>query len=81
MSPVAALSHGASGPRGNSMRCCGYGGTHDIGVVIMPHGTTQPWNDAVEKMLEPLKGKYPIEMAYGMGDAQVIQEAVLRLEE
>lgn len=53
----------------------------EIGVVIMPHGSTQPWNDAVEEIIEPLKTKYRIEMAYGMGDPGIIQAAVSRLEE
>lgn len=51
-----------------------------IGVVIMPHGSTQPWNDAVEATILPLKAKYPVEMAYGMGDPFIIQDAVSRLE-
>ncbi len=54
---------------------------HDIGVVIMPHGATQPYNDAVEQTIAPLKAKYKIEMAYGMGDPGVIQQAVSRLEQ
>ena len=52
-----------------------------IGVVIMPHGSTQPWNDAVETTILPLMVKYPIEMAYGMGDPLIIQDAVSRLEQ
>lgn len=52
-----------------------------IGVVIMPHGSTQPWNDAVEATIRPLMSKYPIEMAYGMGDPFIIQDAVSRLEQ
>ncbi|MCP9452887.1 MAG: hypothetical protein NNA23_09410 [Nitrospira sp.] len=52
-----------------------------IGVVVMPHGSTQPWNDAVEAMIRPLMAKYPIEMAYGMGDPFIIQDAVSRLEQ
>jgi sirohydrochlorin ferrochelatase len=52
-----------------------------IGVVIMPHGSTQPWNDAVETTIQPLMAKYPIEMAYGMGDPRIIQDAVSRLEQ
>ncbi len=52
-----------------------------IGVVIMPHGSTQPWNDAVETTIKPLMSKYPIEMAYGMGDPHIIQDAVSRLEQ
>ncbi len=53
----------------------------EIGVVIMPHGSTQPWLDAVERTSEPLKAKYKIEMAYGMGDPGTIQDAVSRLEQ
>ncbi len=53
----------------------------EIGVVIMPHGSTQPWNDAVETTIQPLISKYPIEMAYGMGDPYIIQDAVSRLEQ
>ena len=51
-----------------------------IGVVIMPHGATKPYNDAVEKTIDPLKIKYKVEMAYGMGDDIAIQNAVSRLE-
>lgn len=54
---------------------------NQIGVVIMPHGSTQPWNDAVETAIQPLMTKYPIEMAYGMGDPSIIQHAVSRLEQ
>lgn len=53
----------------------------DIGVVIMPHGSTQPWNDAVEATIQPLLSKYPVEMAYGMADPEIIQDAVSRLEQ
>jgi protoheme ferro-lyase len=51
-----------------------------IGVVIMPHGATKPYNDAIEKTIEPLKSMYKIEMAYGMGDAVTIQNAISNLE-
>lgn len=54
--------------------------SEEIGVVIMPHGSTQPWNDAVERTIEPLKARYRIEMAYGMGDSDIIQTAVTKLE-
>lgn len=50
------------------------------GVVIMPHGATQPYNDVVEQVIAPLQSAYRIEMAYGMGDPFVIQRAVSRLE-
>ncbi len=53
----------------------------EIGVVIMPHGSTQPYNDAVEKIIAPLTRRYQIELAYGMGDTAIIQDAVSRLEQ
>ena len=52
-----------------------------LGIVIMPHGSTQPWNDAVESAIQPLMSQYPVEMAYGMGDPHIIQDAVSRLEQ
>lgn len=52
----------------------------EIGVVIMPHGSTQPYNDVVESVIAPLKARYRIEMAYGMADPFSIQQAVSRLE-
>ena len=55
---------------------------HDaIGVVVMPHGATKPYNDAIEKTIQPLKEKYKVEMAYGMGDFISIQNAVSNLED
>ena len=53
----------------------------EIGVVIMPHGSTQPYNDAIEEVVAPLTNRYQIEMAYGMGDSAIIQQAVSRLEQ
>ncbi len=53
----------------------------EIGVVLMPHGSSQPYNDAIEKLVKPLTGRYQIEMADGMGDAAIIQQAVSRLEQ
>lgn len=52
----------------------------EIGVIIMPHGANHIWNDAVERVIAPLRSTYRIEMAYGMGDSDIIQDAVARLE-
>jgi len=52
-----------------------------IGVVIMPHGATRPYNDVVEQVISPLNSSYPIQMAYGMADPDTIQNAVSRLEQ
>lgn len=35
----------------------------------------------METTIQPLMAKYPIEMAYGMGDPRIIQDAVSRLEQ
>ena len=54
---------------------------HDpVGVLVMPHGATKPYNDVVEKVVLPLKKKYKVEMAYGMGDSISLQNAVSNLE-
>ncbi|MBL4618439.1 MAG: hypothetical protein JKY46_12170 [Robiginitomaculum sp.] len=62
-------------------------GTNDIGadnnkygVLLMAHGGTSVWNASVISAIEPLKKHYPIEIAFGMADANSIQEAVARLE-
>lgn len=51
------------------------------GVLIMPHGSSQPYNDGVEKIIAPLKKRYRIEMAYGMADPTTLTQAVQRLEQ
>ena len=53
----------------------------ETGIVIMPHGANLIWNDAVERVIAPLRSTYHIEMAYGMGDPGIIQDAVSRLED
>ncbi len=52
-----------------------------VGIVIMPHGANQPYNDAVEQVVAPLRSRYRIEMAYGMADPVTISRAVSRLEQ
>lgn len=52
-----------------------------VGIVIMPHGANQPYNDAVEQVIAPLRPRYRIEMAYGMADPITISRAVSRLEQ
>ena len=50
------------------------------GVLIMAHGGNPEWDAGVLQTLEPLKQKYPLEVAFGMADAWSLQEAVSRLE-
>ncbi|QPJ61992.1 MAG: hypothetical protein G3M70_08940 [Candidatus Nitronauta litoralis] len=52
----------------------------EVGVVVMPHGAQIPYNEAIEKVVGPLKEKYRIEMVYGMADALSLAEAVKTLE-
>ena len=51
-----------------------------FGVVVMAHGGPESWNVGVNNMLDPLKTRYDLELAFGMADAYSIQEAVGRLE-
>lgn len=50
------------------------------GVLVMAHGGTPEWNQAVLEATEPLAEEVPLEVAFGMADACSLQEAVARLE-
>ncbi len=52
----------------------------DFGVIVMAHGGTPEWNDAVLQTVAPLRAKYDIEVAFGMADAASLQDAVRKLE-
>jgi len=54
---------------------------NQIGVLIMPHGSTQPYNDGLEKVIAPLRKRYRIEVAPGMGDPLILRRAVQKLEQ
>ncbi len=53
----------------------------EVAVLVMPHGATRPYNEGLERVLDPLRSDYRIEMAPGMGDALILQQAVSKLEE
>ncbi len=55
--------------------------TDDFGVMLMAHGGSREWNNAVLSAVEPLQGDLPIEVAFGMADAVRMQKAVQKLEE
>jgi sirohydrochlorin cobaltochelatase len=55
-------------------------GAGDFGVIVMAHGGTPQWNDAVLQTVAPLRAKYEIEVAFGMADAKTLQDAVRKLE-
>lgn len=51
-----------------------------FGVLVMAHGGGPTWNGEVEAALAPLRGEYPLEIAFGMADATSLQAGVDRLE-
>ncbi|MBX3262775.1 MAG: hypothetical protein KF782_24055 [Labilithrix sp.] len=51
-----------------------------FGVLVMAHGGTPEWNEAVLVAVKPLKARYAIEVAFGMADAATLQEGVRKLE-
>ncbi len=51
-----------------------------FGVLLMAHGGTPEWDKDVLDAVEPLKGRYPIEVAFGMADPATIQDAARKLE-
>ncbi len=55
-------------------------GRADFGVLLMAHGGTPEWDKEVLAAVEPLKGQYPVEVAFGMADPATIQEATAKLE-
>lgn len=54
--------------------------TSDFGVLLMAHGGSPEWNDAVLDAVKPLRDRYEIEVALGMADAKSLQDAVSKLE-
>lgn len=50
------------------------------GIVVMAHGGTPNWNQAVLEAVEPLRRWCPVEVAFGMADRESLQQAVSRLE-
>jgi len=51
-----------------------------VGVLVMAHGGNAAWNEAVEAAVDPLRQRYPIEIAYGMARVDTLQAAANRLE-
>jgi hypothetical protein len=56
------------------------GSVSEFGVLLMAHGGSVEWNQAVLEAVAPLRSDYPVEVAFGMADASTIQEAVSLLE-
>lgn len=51
-----------------------------FGVLVMAHGGSSEWDEAVLEAVEPLRSAYPLEVAFGMADAASLQAGVERLE-
>ena len=51
-----------------------------FGLLLMAHGGTEEWNEAVQNATTEISDKYPVEIAFGMADAGSIEESVRRLE-
>lgn len=51
-----------------------------FGVMVMAHGGSEEWNSHVLEAVEPLRARYPVEVAFGMADAGSIEAAAQRLE-
>ena len=52
----------------------------DFGLLIMAHGGTPHWNAHVRAAVAPIATEVPAEIAFGMADADSLQEAVAALE-
>ncbi|MDZ7695086.1 MAG: hypothetical protein U5K69_28875 [Balneolaceae bacterium] len=51
------------------------------GVLILAHGGSQQWNDAVIEAAEPLKKEYQIEFAFGMANYVTMHNGIKTLAE
>ncbi|MBI4063417.1 MAG: hypothetical protein HY401_03860 [Elusimicrobia bacterium] len=51
-----------------------------VGILLMAHGGSPQWDQAVREAARPLRQKVPIDIAYGMADPATIQAAILKLE-
>jgi sirohydrochlorin cobaltochelatase len=52
----------------------------NFGVLVMAHGGTAEWNQAVLDTVAPLRARYRVEVAFGMADAESLQIGVRALE-
>ncbi len=70
------LAFGSAGARGAEAPAAG----DAFGLLVMAHGGSPEWNQAVLAAVEPLRDRYPLEVAFGMADACSIQESLRALE-
>lgn len=51
-----------------------------FGVLVMAHGGIPKWESDVSQTLAPLRAQFPMEIAFGMADAESLQQGVAALE-
>ena len=51
-----------------------------VGVLVMAHGGSAIWNEAVHDAVGPLARDFPVEIALGMADSVSLQQGVTALE-
>lgn len=52
----------------------------DYGVLVMAHGGSADWDEAVLESVAPLREDYAVEVAFGMADAASLQAGIEKLE-
>jgi len=50
------------------------------GVLVMAHGGSPAWESSIKDVVNPVRQKYPAEIAFGMADPMTLQEAINKLE-
>jgi sirohydrochlorin cobaltochelatase len=51
-----------------------------VGILVLAHGGTRQWNEAVEEAVAPLEAFCPVTVAFGMAQRNSLQAGVEELE-
>lgn len=54
--------------------------SQDTGILVLAHGGSEEWNQAVIEAAEPLKKGYAVEVAFGMANYVTMHHAIKKLE-
>lgn len=55
--------------------------SEEAGLLVMAHGGSDDWNQAVLDAVEPLRAEVPVSVAFGMANPHTLQASVSELEE
>lgn len=55
--------------------------SQDTGVLVLAHGGSEEWNEAVIEASEPLKKDHEVEVAFGMANYVTMHNGIKKLEE